>query len=237
VAFPTVTVCCIAAYELIVIFYGRAYAEAETCFQILCVSALLSSLAQPGSAVMYASNRQGFILKYGSVLAVFNLALDFWLIPAYGAKGAAVCYSVTTSLGVIGGFVYTSRHMGLAIPWTAWMKSATASAAMGACLWLMMRAGVDRFAVFAPAQDMLREWTGRDFDLLLGARAVRLWAAGALSGCLYFALVLAWFRPSPDDRLILAALRRWMPGALHWMITRRMGPEEPAVPAAGRTAP
>lgn len=237
VAFPTITVCWIAAYELIIIFYGRAYAEAETCFQILCVSALLSSLAQPGSAVMYASNRQGFILKYGSVLAVFNIGLDFWLIPAHGAKGAAICYAVTTSLGVIGGFVYTSRTMGLRIPWTAWIKSAGASAAMGACLWFMMRADVDRFALFGPAQDMLREWTGRDFDMLLGPRAVRLMAAGALSGCLYFALVLALFRPTPDDRLILAALRRWMPGAVHWMITRRIEGAGPADPAAPRSAP
>ncbi|HLP40660.1 MAG TPA: oligosaccharide flippase family protein, partial [Fibrobacteria bacterium] len=126
VVFPTIVVCYIAAYELIIIFYGRAYAEAETCFQILCVSALLSSLAQPGSAVIYASNRQGFILVYGSILGVLNLGLDFWLIPAHGAKGAAVCYAVTTSLGVIGGFIFTTRKMALSIPWSAWGKTGVA---------------------------------------------------------------------------------------------------------------
>ena len=122
--FPTVAICFLAAFELIVIFYGHAYSEAKDCFQILCAGALLSSLAQPGSAVIYASNRQGFILKYGAVLAVLNIILCFWLVPEYGARGAAVCYSFTTSLGVIGGFIYTTRTMDLSIPWSAWIKCA-----------------------------------------------------------------------------------------------------------------
>ena len=86
-----------------------------------------------------------------------------------------------------------------------------------------MRADAGRFGVFGPAQDMLRAWTGRDLDLLLGPRAVRLWFAGLLSGGLYFALVLALFRPTPDDRLILAALKRWMPRPVRWVIDRRIG--------------
>lgn len=222
IAFPTITVCWIAAYELIIIFYGRAYAEAETCFQILCVSALFSSLAQPGSAVMYASNRQGFILKFGSVLAVLNIGLDFWLIPAYGARGAAVCYAVTTSLGVIGGFVYTTRSLKLVIPWSAWLKSAVSSTAMGLVLWTLLRGDVERYAVFAPTQLMLLEHTGRDFDLLLGPRAVRLLTACTVAGAVYFALSLALFRPSEDDRKIMAALKRFLPGPINWIIDRRL---------------
>lgn len=222
VAFPTIVVCYIAAYELVVIFYGRAYAEAETCFQILCLSALFSSLAQPGSAVMYASNRQGFILGYGSILAVFNIALDFWLIPRYGARGAAICYTVTTTLGVIGGFVYTTRKMGLVIPWSAWIKSGGASAVMACVLWGTLRAEVDHFGIFRPFQDMLLAWTGRDVDLLFGPRAVRLLSACALSGCVYFLLALALFKPSADDRIIMAALRRFLPRPINWMIARKL---------------
>lgn len=233
VAFPTIAVCYTAAYELIIIFYGRAYAEAETCFQILCLSALLSSLAQPGSAVIYASNKQGFVLAYGSVLAVLNIGLDFWLIPAYGARGAAICYTTTTSLGVIGGFVYTNRALGLAIPWTAWGKSAGASAAMSAALYWILRTESPLYGVFAPVQEQLFRWTGRDFDLILGPRAVRLLAACALSGTLYFALVLALFKPSADDRLILAALRRFLPRPLVWAISLKLG-ARPGASVTGR---
>ena len=127
IAFPTVTACYVAAYELIIIFYGHAYSEAKTCFQIFCFGALLSNLAQPGSAAIYATNRQGFILKYGAVLAVLNISLDLWLIPKYGAPGAAACYGITTSLGVIGGFVFTTLKINLTIPWSAWIKSASAA--------------------------------------------------------------------------------------------------------------
>lgn len=237
VAFPTITVCLIAAYELIVIFYGRAYAEAEACFQILCVSALLSSLAQPGSAVMYASNRQGFILGYGSILAVFNLGLGFWIIPAYGARGAAICYAATTSLGVMGGFVYTTRRMSLTIPWSAWGKSAAASGAMGLVLFAMLRTDVDRYTLFAAFQDVLRGWTGRDLDLLIGPRAVRLISSCALAGAVYFLLSLAMFKPTADDRLILAALKRWLPGAINWMLARKLAGTKAPDAVAGRAAP
>lgn len=222
VVFPTIVVCFLASFELIIIFYGRAYAEAQTCFQILCVGALLSSLAQPGSAVIYASNRQGFVLVYGSILAVLNIALDFWLIPAYGAIGAAVCYAIITSMGVIGGFIYTTRTLHLTIPWSAWMKSAAASAVMGIALWLLLRAETSWFEVFAPTQDILMQWTGRDFDLILGPRAVRLISACLLSGTLYFAMVLALFKPTADDRLIMAALKRFMPRGVHWLIARKL---------------
>lgn len=229
VVFPTIVICYLASFELIIIFYGRAYAEAQTCFQILCVSALLSSLAQPGSAVIYASNKQGFVLVYGSILAVFNIGLDFWLIPSYGAKGAAICYAVTTSMGVIGGFIYTTRSLHLTIPWSGWIKSAFASAVMGGVFWFLLRAESTWFEIFAPTQDMLMEWTGRDFDLILGPRAVRLISACVISGTLYFAMVLALFKPSPDDRLIMAALKRFMPRAISWMIAHKL--------RAGRAVP
>ena len=235
-AFPTIAVCFVAAYELVVIFYGRAYAEAEACFQILCVSALFSSLAQPGAAVMYASNRQGFILRYGSVLAVLNLGLDFWLIPRYGARGAAVCYAVTTSLGVIGGFVYTRRNLGLAIPWKSWAKSACAAGAMGALLWLLLRSDAERFALFRPLQDQLLSWTGRDFDLLLGPRAVRMLAACALSGACYLVLILLLARPDADDRIIFASFRRYLPGPLGRALARKLeaGGAAGSLPGASR---
>jgi O-antigen/teichoic acid export membrane protein len=230
IAFPTVTVCFLAAYELIVIFYGKAYAEAEVCFQILCVSALLSSLAQPGSAVMYASNRQGFILAYGSVLAALNIGLCYLIIPEYGARGAAACYAVSSILGVGGGFAYTTRKMGLVIPWSAWAKTAAASLAMGLALYVLLRTESPWYGLFAPVQDLLRGWTGRDFDMLLGTRAVRLMSACALSGLLYLAVVLYLFTPGPDDRLILAALRRFLPGPLNWVIARKLGASAEAGP-------
>ncbi len=222
IAFPTVTACYVAAYELIIIFYGHAYAEAKTCFQIFCFGALLANLAQPGSAAIYATNRQGFILKYGAILAVLNISLDLWLIPKYGAPGAAACYGITTSLGVIGGFVFTTQKMDLSIPWTAWIKSAAAAALMGTLLAYMLTIQSSAFDLFKPMQALMMEWTGHDFDILLSPRAVRLQFACVLSGLVYLCIALALFKPKEDDRKILAAMHRFLPRPLTWILHRKL---------------
>lgn len=226
--FPTIAICYLAAYELVVIFYGHAYSEAKDCFRILCAGALLSSLAQPGSAVLYASNRQDFILKYGSVLAVLNIALCFWLIPRYGSRGAAFCYSSTTSLGVIGGFIYTRRKLGLSIPWGAWGKAALATAALCAVTVSLLKIESHAFFLFQPMQWILYDWTGHDFDILLGARSVRLWFACAVGGLGYLAVILLLFRPDEDDRRILAALDRFLPRPVAWFLARKLRAGEAA---------
>ncbi|MEO6095547.1 MAG: oligosaccharide flippase family protein [Fibrobacteria bacterium] len=220
--FPTVAICFLAAYELIVIFYGHAYSETKDCFQILCGGALLSSLAQPGSAVIYASNRQHFILKYGAVLAVLNIALCFWLVPLYGARGAAFCYSSTTSLGVIGGFIYTSRKMDLAIPWSSWLKCGGATAVMSLIMSALLRIESPAFSLFQPMQLLLFDWTGHDADILLGSRAVRLLFACAVSGLAYLVMTLILFKPKEDDRRILAAMHRFLPRSITWFLDRKL---------------
>jgi len=222
IAIPTVVACYVAAYELIVIFYGHAYSEAKICFQIFCFGALLSNLAQPGSAAIYASNRQGFILGYGTILAFLNIALDIWLIPRYGAPGAAACYGITTSLGVLGGFVFTTRKMHLSIPWSAWIKSAAASMVMGILLSYMLGIQSSAFDLFRPMSGVLLDWTGHDFDILLSPRTVRLVFSCFVSGMAYLAITLALFKPQPDDRIILAALHRFLPRPVTWVLSRKL---------------
>jgi O-antigen/teichoic acid export membrane protein len=220
--FPTVAICFLAAYELVVIFYGHAYSEAKDCFQILCAGSLLSSLAQPGSAVIYASNKQNFILKFGAVLAVLNIALCFWLIPKYGARGAAFCYSFTTSLGVIGGFFYTTRKLDLEIPWAAWSKTAMATSVMSGVMYWLLQLNSPAFLIFQPTQLVLFDWTGHDFEILLGMRAVRLGFACAVAGLVYLFLTLLLFKPQEDDRRILAAMHRFLPRPITWYLARKL---------------
>jgi O-antigen/teichoic acid export membrane protein len=221
-AFPTVVACYVASYELIVIFYGHAYSEAKLCFQIFCLGALLTNLAQPGSAAIYASNRQGFILKYGTVLAFLNIGLDFWLIPKYGAPGAAICYGVTTSLGVIGGFIFTTRKMGLSIPWSAWIKSASLSVVMGMMLSYLLDIQVSIYGLFQPMQLLLLDWTGHSFNILLSPRTVRLVCSCFISGIIYLALSLVFFKPQEDDRKIIAAFHRFIPRFITLLIARKV---------------
>ena len=222
IAFPTVVACYVASYELIIIFYGHAYAEAKICFQIFCFGSLLSNLAQPGSAVIYATNRQGFILRYGTVLAFLNIGLDIFLIPRYGARGAAICYMVTTSLGVIGGFVFTTRKMGFPIPWSAWLKSGGAAGFMGLLLSYLLQIQSAAFDLFQPMQALMLQWTGHDFDILLSPRTVRLSFSCFVSGMAYLVIAIVLFNPKEDDRKILKALHKFLPRPLTWIISKKL---------------
>ena len=221
-AFPTVLGCFVSAYELIIIFYGHAYSEAKICFQIFCVGALLSNLAQPGSAVIYATNRQSFILKYGAILSVLNITLDILLIPKFGAPGAAACYGITTSLGVIGGFIFTSKQMKLKIPFRAWGKTFFASLLMAVILSFLLQISSSYFDFFRPVQFFLKGLTGHDFDILLSPRTVRLIFATSISSAFYLTLIFLIFKPKEDDQKILAAIHRIFPRPFKWIIASKI---------------
>lgn len=224
-SFPIITTCFFASFELIVIFYGHLYAEAKTCFQILSLGALLTSLAQPGSAALYATDRQNFILRYGLVLAVFNIALNFWIIPKYGATGAAASYAITTGLGAIGGFVYTWHALGFSLPFGSFLRCGIASMGLAAVLAAALKMPVEPFDFFAGVSRTLRTHTGHGLEMLLGARTLRLLLALSLGVTTYAFLLLLLAKPNSDDVLVMESLRRYLPRpfakALHWAVMRK----------------
>ncbi len=208
---PGVVICFVCAYELVVIFFGIEYAEVKNSFRILCVGALFASLAQPSSAALYATNRQNFILVYGTILAVLNIVLNFRLIPEYGAAGASVCYALITSLGVLGGFVYARISLGFGVPWLSWFKVALNAVAMGLSLWIFIGMDLAIFRLFHPLQSWLETVTGYRFEVFLGPRAVRMVLATTISLILYAGLCLMSFRPREDDEKILDAFQLAVP--------------------------
>ncbi len=211
---PGIVICFVCAYELVVILFGIEYAPVKTSFRILCVGALFSSLAQPSSAAIYATNRQAFILRYGSFLAVLNIALNIWLIPKHGATGASVCYAVVTTMGVVGGFIYARLSMAFGVPWFSWLKIGLNAVTMGICLWLLISLDLEFFRLFEPWQNWLEQNTGYRFDVFLGKRAVRLVLACCISLGLYVGLCFMMFHPQADDDKILDALQLaipWLP--------------------------
>ena len=95
---------------------------------------MITSLSKPGSAILYGTERQSFILKYGLVLAVINLGLNFLIIPSYGAMGAAFCCALVTMAGSIGGLIYTCRTVRLTYPFQSVFKIIFSSIIMGICM-------------------------------------------------------------------------------------------------------
>lgn len=131
IAFPIGVAGMILAWQIIRFLYGHEYIGAQRALQILFISSIFSSLSNPASAVLYGFEKQAFIYKYGALLAVFNLTINFFVIKTYGATGAAVCYGITTLLASMGGLFYTCRLMELRYPFVSIFKIAFSTIIMG----------------------------------------------------------------------------------------------------------
>jgi len=128
---PTGIAGMILAYPIIHYLYGHDYIGAQRVLQIIFLSSIVSSLANPGSAILYGYEKQAFIYKFGAFLAVINIALDVLFIKRYGALGAAVAYTVTTFLASVVGLIYTCKTMKLSYPFVSIFKVAFSTIIMG----------------------------------------------------------------------------------------------------------
>lgn len=227
-SFPVITACYLSAYELIVIFYGHAYADAKTSFQILCFGAVITSLAQPSAAALYATNRHGFILRYGLVLGVLNIITNILWIPKYGACGAAASYALTTALGAAGGYFYTWKTLKLGMPFGSFARCALASVGLAAVVYHWLRLPIGPFDLFIAIKPHLQSFTGHDFEILLGARTLRF-TSGLAIGMTAYALVLFIIaKLQPEDLRVLESLKKYLPAILvnplRRLVTHRLKP-------------
>ena len=76
--------------------YGSNYATTILPLRIVVVGAFAASLFGPASAAQIAYGRTQLVLINTLVAAVADVGLSFALIPAHGAEGAAVAWSVST---------------------------------------------------------------------------------------------------------------------------------------------
>jgi len=226
IIFPIITICLVCAYEIIVILYGQEYAAAESCFQILCVGAIFSSLTQPGSAAIYAAEKQKFIFWYGLILAGINIGLNFFLIPIYKAQGAALCYSFITIMGTMGGFYYLRKYLKLTPPLFSLFKICFSCICLALIVFLLIRQDIRFFDVFP----QIRSWAEinniRLLKFILDPRNIRL-AFGIFSGvCFYLSLSLLLFKPKKEDLDILLASQKYMPRLVIQGIIKMKAPKQ-----------
>lgn len=119
------------ARPLVQAIYGAQFLSVALPFQILLASLPIVCIGVVISPLLYGVDKQSFIAKYGTVVAVLNIVLDLVLIPKYAAVGAAFANSAAQIAGVLGGAFYVVHHIGVTFPWksTAKIYSAAAIAA------------------------------------------------------------------------------------------------------------
>jgi O-antigen/teichoic acid export membrane protein len=191
-SFPVGVAGALMAFPLLKYLYGVEFAGAQHTLQIIFISSIISSLANPASAILYGYEKQSFIFKYGAVLAVVNITLDILLIKPFGAVGAAWCYGITTLLGSVGGLLYTCRTMKLSYPFVSLFKIMFSTIIMGIVMELIV----------------LRSATPLGYSLAL--------LCGGTS-YLVAALILGTFEE--EDYVLLESVKKVLPGKSKGIIT------------------
>jgi O-antigen/teichoic acid export membrane protein len=98
-------ICYIFSKEILYIFYGANFADSSSLFDILLISFFFMIPNLVLTQATLAIDREYFYAKITCIAALTNIGLNFYLIPAMGAKGAAIGTVATelTLMVLIGG--------------------------------------------------------------------------------------------------------------------------------------
>ena len=92
--------------------YGDAFAPAVPVFIVMALLATPRLVLWPVQSLLQATENQSFLVKWGCVCGAVNIGLDWWLIPAHGAMGAAIGNGIGQSMAAVGGWAFVVRRFG-----------------------------------------------------------------------------------------------------------------------------
>ncbi len=190
IAVPMAAALVAVSEPLTALLYGPEFAPMAGVMRVLVISSAAAAIAGPASSFLYAQGNARIIIVIGSVVAVLNIGLDLWMIPRYGALGAAIANAAAQLMAVTIGMLYVFVVRGQHAPWsqiarillaglTAGVAGyATAARADNAApLWGLVAGSAIVAFVFAALASILRVPTDRDRQL---TRSVGLAIVGGL---------------------------------------------------------
>ena len=80
---------------------------------------------------------QDLLIRWGLISGVLNIALDFALIPKYGAVGAAIANGSTQTFSVVALWIVALRVLDIRVPIRPLLKTIAVSAGMAAVVALV----------------------------------------------------------------------------------------------------
>src|SRR5262249_8013610 len=102
IAFPLFLGMAAIAQPVILLTYGPMYRPMIAVLWAMSVLAIPRALQVHSESLLQPTEAQGFMVKWLALTAVVNLALDWLLIPKYGALGAAIANGVAQTVAVGG---------------------------------------------------------------------------------------------------------------------------------------
>jgi O-antigen/teichoic acid export membrane protein len=116
--------------SLILVLYGHQYTPAIPVLAAGCIFAVFKSVVDPADSILRANNRQGPVVITSLFCAFLNIFLDWILIPAHGAFGAAIGNGIAQTLHVLSYWAVCIAIFPIRLDFAALGKIAFASAAM-----------------------------------------------------------------------------------------------------------
>ncbi|MBV8206219.1 MAG: polysaccharide biosynthesis C-terminal domain-containing protein [Acidobacteria bacterium] len=92
---------CLSA-PLVSTIYGSQYLPAISVFTLVAILAIPKAVLAPAQSLLYSTEELGFLLKWGCLSGVVNIALDVLLIPHMGARGAALGNGLAQAVAAVG---------------------------------------------------------------------------------------------------------------------------------------
>ena len=91
--------------------YGPEYADSVLVLRILAWALVAWFLNMPLTRSIYASGNQRVSPRVAAVSLGVNLALNLWLIPTYGARGAAIAVMGRVCTAVVQNYIFVRRRI------------------------------------------------------------------------------------------------------------------------------
>jgi O-antigen/teichoic acid export membrane protein len=124
------------ATPLIELLYGTPFIDVAVIFRILLIGGAAGAIGRIGSSIMYGTSKHNFILKAGAPLALINIILNIFLIPKWGAVGAALANTTTQLLGIIIGSIYIYKSQKVNYPALSLIRIGIAATVVAMIVWL-----------------------------------------------------------------------------------------------------
>jgi O-antigen/teichoic acid export membrane protein len=104
----------ILANKIIILIFGQGFTQSILVLQILIWTIVLTFAGASFVQILVSTNKQIIITKISGICVIFNIAINFILIPKYSYIGASIA-TLLTEILLVGYIIYASYQLGYGI--------------------------------------------------------------------------------------------------------------------------
>jgi O-antigen/teichoic acid export membrane protein len=131
VAFPLEIGMIALASPIIMLLYGPAYHPVVNLMIFMLIPSAMAGIGYAAGAIIYGTNKPGYVFKMNLIFAAVSSGLSLWLIPRYGVFGAVIVNLIPSVVLTVVMIRYASREIGTSWPVGDTIKIVSASLIMG----------------------------------------------------------------------------------------------------------